>query len=46
MMDAHKKYIELVTLQNKEATTIAGAIFDKWFCRLDAPLDLITDQSK
>jgi hypothetical protein len=46
MMDALTKYVELVPLQNKEATTIAEAIFDKWFCRFDAPLDLITDQSK
>ncbi len=40
MMDALTKYVELVPLQNKEA------IFDKWFCHFDAPLDLITDQSK
>jgi len=46
MTDALTKYVELVPLQNKEATTVAEAIFDKWICRFGAPLDLITDQGK
>jgi len=44
MTDALTKYVELVPLQNKEATTVAEAIFDNWICRFGAPLDLITDQ--
>jgi hypothetical protein len=46
MTDALTKYVELVPLQNKEATTVAEAIFDKWICRFGAPLDLVTDQGK
>ncbi len=42
--DALTKYVELVPLQNKEATTVAEAIFDKWICRFGTPIDLVTDQ--
>jgi hypothetical protein len=35
-----------VPLPNKEANTIANAIFSKWFCHFGMPLDLITDQGK
>jgi len=44
IMDAFTKYVELVTLPNKEAATVAEAIFDKWICRFGTPLDLVTDQ--
>ncbi len=30
--DAFTKYVELVALPNKEASTVAEAIFDKWIC--------------
>ncbi len=33
MTDAITKYVELVPLPNKEANTVANAIFDKWYCR-------------
>jgi len=46
MTDALTKYVELVPLPNKEADTVANAIFDKWYCRFGAPLDIITDQGK
>jgi len=46
MTDALTKYIELVPLQSKEATTVAEAIFAKWICRFGASVDLITDQGK
>jgi hypothetical protein len=42
--DAFTKYVELVALPNKEAATVAEAIFDKWFCRFGTPIDLVTDQ--
>jgi hypothetical protein len=42
--DAFTKYVELVALPNKEAVTVAEAIFDKWICRFGTPLDLVTDQ--
>jgi len=44
--DAFTKYVELVALPNKEAATVAAAIFEKWFCRHGVPLDVITDQGK
>jgi hypothetical protein len=34
----------LVALPNKEAATVAEAIFDKWICRFGTPIDLVTDQ--
>ena len=42
--DAFTKYVELVALPNKEAPTVAEAIFNKWICRFGTPLDLVTDQ--
>jgi hypothetical protein len=44
--DAFTKYVELVPLPNKEANTVADAIFSKWFCHFGMPLDHITDQGK
>ena len=46
MTDALTKYVELAPLPNKEANTVANAIFDKWYCRFGAPLDIVTDQGK
>jgi hypothetical protein len=46
MTDALTKYVELVPLPNKEADTVANAIFDKWYCHFGAPLDIVTDQGK
>jgi putative transposase len=44
--DAFTKYVELVALPNKEATTVSTAIFEKWICRYSVPLEIITDQGK
>jgi len=44
--DAFTKYVELVALANKESSTVAQAIFEKWFCRFGTPLDVVTDQGK
>jgi hypothetical protein len=38
MIDALTKYVELVPLPN----TVANAIFEKWYCRFGAPLDIVT----
>ncbi len=46
MTDTLTKYVELVPLPNKEADTVANAIFDKWYCCFGAPLDIVTDQGK
>ena len=44
--DAFTKYVELVAIPNKEAPTVAQAIFERWFCRFGMPLELVTDQGK
>jgi hypothetical protein len=46
MTDALTKYVELVPLPTKEATTVAQALFDKWYCNFGAPLDIVTNQGK
>jgi hypothetical protein len=46
MTDTLTKDVELVPLPNKEADTVANAIFDKWYCRFGAPLNIVTDQGK
>ena len=33
MTDAFTKYAEIVAIPNKEAVTVADAIFTKWICR-------------
>ena len=45
-MDAFTKYVELVAINNKEANTVAEAIFEKWFCRYGIPMEIITDEGK
>jgi len=35
-----------VHLPNKEADTVANAIFDKWYSHFGAPLDIVTNQGK
>jgi hypothetical protein len=34
----------LTALPNKEAATVAEAIFNKWICRFGTPINLVTDQ--
>ena len=45
-MDALTKYVELVAINNKEAATVAEAIFKKWFCRYGIPMEVVTDGGK
>ena len=44
--DAFTKYVELVAIPDKEASTIAAAIFHKWICRYGCPLQITTDNGK
>ena len=46
MTDACTKLVELVAIENKEAETVAEAIFTKWICRYGSPVELLTDQGK
>ena len=44
--DVFTKYVELVAIDNKEAATVAEAIFEKWFCRYGIPMEIVTDGGK
>ena len=44
--DAFTKYVELVGITDKEALTVASAIFSRWICRFGSPLELVTDGGK
>ena len=44
--DAFTKYAELVAIPNKEAETVADAIFSFYICRYGIPVEIITDQGK
>ena len=44
--DAFTKYVELVAISDKEAGTVAEALYEKWFCRYGVPLELVTDKGK
>ena len=44
--DAFTKYCEMVALPNKEATTVASAVFNRWICRYGTPLEFVTDGGK
>jgi len=46
MTDAFTKYVELVPLPDKEAVTVAAAIFSRWVCRFGSPLQITTDGGK
>ena len=44
--DAFTKYAEIVAIPDKEATTVAEALFDKWLCRYGVPVEILTDKGK
>ena len=46
MTDAFTKYAEIIAIHNKEAETVAEAVFYHWICRYGIPAQLVTDQGK
>jgi hypothetical protein len=46
LTDAVTKYVELVTIPNKEAFTVATAILNRWICHFGPPLEIVKDQGK
>ncbi len=44
--DAFSKFVELVAIPDKSATTVALAIFSRWLCRHGLPLDIVSDKGK
>ena len=46
MTDAFTKYAEVCAIPNKEAPTVARAIFEKWICRFGCPVEFTSDNGK
>ena len=46
MTDAFTKYVKLVAIPDKEAGTMAEALFEWRFCRYSIPLELVMDKVK
>ena len=44
--DAFTKYVKLIVIDNKEANTIADAVFENWFCRYRILMEIVTDGGK
>jgi transposase InsO family protein len=44
--DAFTKWVELVAVADKSATSIANAFFDTWICRYSVPKTLLSDNGK
>ena len=43
---AFSRWTEVVAIENKEATTVAKAIFEEWVCRKGVPKLLVSDNGK
>jgi IS30 family transposase len=44
--DAFTKYAVVTKIDNKEAETVAKAIFENWFCKFGIPAQIHTDGGK
>ncbi len=44
--DAFTKYAVVVSIPNKDAQTVAKAIFEQWFCKFGIPAQIHTDGGK
>jgi hypothetical protein len=44
--DAFTKYAEVVSIENKEASTVAKALMDHWICRFGSPIQFHSDGGK
>jgi hypothetical protein len=46
IIDAFSKYAELVAIPDKNAPTVASALFSRWLCRHSLPLKIVSDNRK
>jgi hypothetical protein len=46
IMDTFTKYAMVTSVENKEAETVAKAIFSEWFCKFGIPSQIHTDGGK
>ncbi len=44
--DAFSKFAELIAIPDKQAPTVAEALFTRWLCRHGLPLEIVSDQGK
>jgi hypothetical protein len=44
--DAFTKYTVVTSIPNKDAQTVAKAIFEQWFCKFGIPAQIHTDGGK
>ena len=44
--DAFMKYVELIAIPDKQAETVANALFSKWLCRHGLPAEIVSDNGK
>ncbi len=44
--DAFTKYVVVISIPNKDAQTVAKAIFEQWFCKFGIPAQIHTDRGK
>jgi len=44
--DVFTKYAVVTSIQNKNAETVADAIFKEWFCKFGIPAQIHTDREK
>jgi hypothetical protein len=44
--DAFTKYAIVTSISNKDAQTVARAIFEQWFCKFGIPAQIHTDGGK
>ena len=40
------KYVELIAIPDKQADTVANALFTKWLCRHGLPAEIVSDNGK
>jgi hypothetical protein len=45
-MDAFTKLALVMAVENKEAETVAKAIFSEWFCKFGIPAQIHTDSGR
>ena len=46
MTNAFTKYAEICAIPNKEASTVARELFQKWICRFGCPIEFTSDNGK
>jgi hypothetical protein len=46
MTDAFTKYVVVTPIENKEAKSVAKALFEQWVCKFSVPKLLISDRGK